>query len=64
MMTFDQSPYTLYQKGKIPMEQTLLSADSKTDFKLRIKLSKSGMPLLESEPLAVAEWLAQVGRAS
>ena len=40
MMTFDQSLYMLYQQGKISLEEALLNADSKTDLRLRIKLSK------------------------
>jgi twitching motility protein PilU len=47
MSTFDQSLYTLYEAGKISLEETLRNADSQTDLKLRIKLAQ---PLEESGP--------------
>ena len=40
MTTFDQSLYLLYEAGQVSLEQALLNADSKTDLRLRIKLSK------------------------
>jgi twitching motility protein PilU len=51
MMTFDQSLYMLYQAGRISIEQALLNADSKTDLKLRIKLST---PFAEFPPVVGA----------
>jgi twitching motility protein PilU len=39
MATFDQSLYTLWEQGKITLEEALHNADSLTDLKLRIKLT-------------------------
>lgn len=42
MQTFDQALFTLYQKGIISLEDAIISADSKTDLKLMIKLAEGG----------------------
>ncbi|MEA3276765.1 MAG: PilT/PilU family type 4a pilus ATPase [Pseudomonadota bacterium] len=38
MQTFDQALYTLYQKGRITLEEALQHADSRNDLSLRIRL--------------------------
>jgi twitching motility protein PilU len=40
MTTFDQSLYLLHEAGQVSLEQALFNADSKTDLRLRIKLSQ------------------------
>ena len=40
MTTFDQSLFSLYEQGKISLEEALHNADSQTDLKLRIKLAQ------------------------
>jgi twitching motility protein PilU len=40
MATFDQSLFTLFEEGKITVEEALHNADSQTDLKLRIKLTR------------------------
>jgi twitching motility protein PilU len=51
MTTFDQSLYLLYVAGQVSLEQALLNADSKTDLKLRIKLSKPRDAVLSAPEL-------------
>lgn len=60
MMTFDQSLFELCDAGKISMEQALRNADSQTDLKLRIKLSK---PILSGTE-HMAALVATAGRGS
>ncbi len=40
MATFDQSLFALYEQGKISLEEAPRNADSQTDLKLRIKLTR------------------------
>ena len=40
MATFDQSVYSLFEQGKISVDEALRNADSQTDLKLRIKLAQ------------------------
>ncbi|MDJ0806624.1 MAG: PilT/PilU family type 4a pilus ATPase [Gammaproteobacteria bacterium] len=42
MQTFDQSLYSLYQEGKITLEEALQHADSRNNLSLKIRLSDSG----------------------
>ncbi|AOW11617.1 type IV pili twitching motility protein PilT [Hydrogenophaga crassostreae] len=44
MISFDQSLYTLYQRGEISLEQALDNADSRTDLSLRIRLHAGQLP--------------------
>ena len=42
MQTFDQSLFTLYEAGKISLDEALKNADSRNNLDLRIRLSKGG----------------------
>lgn len=61
MRTFDQSLYDLYMDRKIPLEEALRHADSKTDLALRVRLS-IGKNAADAPDIGLKDWKKGIGR--
>ncbi len=49
MQTFDQALLSLYQSGRISLQEALTNADSPTDLKIKIKLASAGQGVEEED---------------
>jgi len=61
MRTFDQSLYDLYMDRKIPLEEALRHADSKTDLALRVRLS-IGKNAADAPDIGLRDWKKDIGQ--